>query len=87
VRIAGLTANNTQGWIYIVVAGTSAQSYMGTLINPYASGAYTFQCTAIAHMTATDTATVTITVSATDKGVDIVGGATMDTRFSGAFLV
>ena len=87
VRIAGLTANNTQGWIYIVVAGTSARSYIGTLANPYTGGVYTFQCTTVAIMTAGDTATVTMTVTATDKGVDIVGGSTPDTRFCGVRIV
>lgn len=86
VRIAGLTSNNTSGYVRIV---TSNREYIGTYINPYASTLIIFNVTCIADMDASDTAYVKLLVSATDKGVDEHGAANGNnsSRFMGALII
>ena len=83
VRFSGQTSNNTSAWLSIV---TSNRTYTGDRVNPYAS-IFSLSCVVIADMDAGDTAYVTLTVSATDKGVDIYGhGSAVATYFCGAKL-
>jgi hypothetical protein len=85
ITASEFTTNNTTGYMFI---NTSNVNYLGNSANPNAckraDGYYAFFTECLADMDAADVAYVTLTVSATDKGVDIPGDVSPHTRFCGS---
>lgn len=88
VESTDLTAVMTGHTLNFVVVGTSARIYRYSIgFTPVAGGGWQYPLSVLAKMTATDTATVTLTITGgAGDTADIVGGAVGVTYFSG-FLV